>query len=175
MSNGNGKDLVVRFVDQVLNGHQRDVVDGLFHVGYKDFDPIRIPGYEPRPIQNKEYVHALCVFLATPEIDIHFTIEDLFGEEDRVAYRLFGEGLLPAEVQNENGSPPQSQHEAPVGGIIRNRRIGTFAVLTRDQRDQLSRSGKIVGSRLHVEYRSVGFFLIKDSLLFQRYGMILTR
>lgn len=89
-------------------------------------------------------VRAIIAFLAAPQVDIAFTLEDAFGGADRVAYRLFGQGT----IELPDSSPLLA---GPVGRV-----------------DQ----SPILGNRLHLEYRTTGIFRLVGGRLVERWGPV---
>ena len=79
--------LIIRFVDQVLNGPSPEAIDELFHPGFKDHDPLSGIG-----VGGVAELRVLVAFLALPTTDIRFTLETVFEVDQQGAYRLFGEG-----------------------------------------------------------------------------------
>jgi predicted SnoaL-like aldol condensation-catalyzing enzyme len=88
------KRLVCRYVDEILNGKQVDLLDEVFSPLYLDHDPV-FPGNTGR-----KAIHSFIQILSQDHFDVWFTLEDALAEGDRIAYRLFGEGtgLLPPTV-----------------------------------------------------------------------------
>jgi hypothetical protein len=80
--------LVQRYVNEVLNNQEVGLLDDLFSPAYCDHDPIL--GGRRGGIGE---LRVLVRFLALPKTDLHFTLEDLFGESSKCGYRLFGEGF----------------------------------------------------------------------------------
>jgi hypothetical protein len=164
-------DLVTAFVDSVLNKRDLDILDSLFDRRYRDIDPITIPGYPNRAVQDQQYVRALCEFLSSPSVDLHFTLEDTFGVPGRIAYQLFGEGLISlASPPLHTGAPKALSDGINAESITK--RVPAAAALSSAERVGLSRSGKLLNGMLHVEYRSVGIFRIGHGRLIERRGQI---
>ena len=167
-----GQRLVERFVDGILNSHETDVIDEIIDSKYQDFDPLDIPGYPPRAIQGIEYVRQLCAFLSLDIVDIAFTLEDSFGESDRVAYQMFGEGTVRIAVPTS-----EEFHDSP------NRVVSDDAASPANlghhgqtaQQSSPEAPNRLLGDKLHVQYHSVGIFRIRDDCLIQRHGPILLR
>jgi hypothetical protein len=154
MRSPRGVDLVRSFVDDCLNGHRRDAVETIFSPAYRDHHPLRVPvaGEEPAAgwAGTTRDVQVVIDFLAQDSVDIAFVLEDVFGTDDRVGYRLFGEGTLalaPSSGLLRPGGEPEAS--APISG-----------------------SGHLVGNRLHVEYLSIGIFKVAASRLAERWGPV---
>lgn len=156
MNQAQGVDLVRSFVDDGLNGHRLEVLDTIFSPAYRDHDPLRVPiaGREPTAgwAGTTRDVQVVIEFLAQASVDIAFHLADLFGSDDRVGYRLYGEGTMAL---------------APGSELLRSAyERGPRA------RASLTESGQLVGGRLHVEYRSVGIFRVTGGRLAERWGPI---
>ena len=167
--------LVEAFVDRVLNDHDEAAVAVLFHTTFKDYDPIDIPGYPGKRVQDVEYVKKLCTFLSSEFVDISFTLEEAFGRPDRIAYQLFGEGTIATNVAIESSVDKNESTAIDVRGSETGRRTPTFVKVLPDQRTRLMESGRVIGDRLHVEYHSVGIFQIKNGQFTQRRGQIIVK
>lgn len=102
-------DLMHRWVELYLNGHHLDVIPRLFTTDYHD--PIPVPAtkdpHTPTAPLAMNYLRAIATFLASETVDVAFTLEDAFAVEDRLAYRLFGEGTVGLARQSSGlGSEP---------------------------------------------------------------------
>lgn len=140
-----GCHLVEAFVDKGLNGGQPDMVDELFSTSFRDHDPLQLPSAPPSAgMSTIRDVRAIIEFLARPEVDIVFHLEDVFGTGDRVGYRLFGQGT----IELPEGSPLVG---GPLGRVDAN---------------------PVLGNRLHVEYRSTGVFRLAAGRLVERWGPV---
>lgn len=153
-----GIELVRSFVEDGLNGHRLDAVDAIFSSAYRDHDPLRVPvaGEEPTLgwAGTTRDLRVVIEFLAQESVDIAFHLEDVFGCEDRVGYRLYGEGTMALAI----GS--QLLRAAARGG---------------PEVRAWSGAGGLVGNRLHVEYQSVGIFRVAGPRLAERWGTINVR
>ena len=158
-------DLVTGFVERVLNGCDAGAIDDLCDARFRDFDPIAIPGYPNRKIQDREYIRALCGFLRSDDVDVYFTLEDMFGIPGKIAYQLFGEGLVtvdsPTEPPVESGRHSTSPSVVPT--------FNPFSVM---QASTLAKGGRLLKNKLHVQYRSIGIFRIGNRRLVERRGQI---
>ena len=159
-------DVLMGYVD--LLNHQRIVdIPRLFGSTFVDHDPLVIPGFiEPQlgvgaGLANLEM---MLQFLATPDVDFQFTLEDsiVSANQDRIAYRLFGQGIIRIPDAAEQSADPISQ-----SGTIRpaqneaNR--GTDGVVIP--------ADKLLGTMLSVEYCCTGFFRIEDRRISERWGV----
>jgi len=167
--------LVEAFVDRVLNLHDTAAVAVLFHPTFKDHDPIDIPGYARKRVQDVEYIKNLCAFLSSEYVDISFTLEEAFGQPDRIAYQLFGEGTIATDVAFESSAETNESVAIDITGSGTSRRTPTFIRVLPNQRTTLMETGRLIGDRLHVEYHSVGIFRIGNGQFTQRRGQIIVK
>ena len=154
---GSSVPLVQEYVESILNGHARDVVDKIFAYSYIDHHPLRIPGVIMPSARNHGHVsdiQLLVNLLDQPGVDFVFTLEDVFESADRVAYRIFGEGTVP--VANLD-------IESQTGDLNLDGSRLQFSELSLD-------TGMIGDDRLHVTYRSVGIFRVGTGQLVERWG-----
>jgi hypothetical protein len=166
-----GSALLGCFVGNVLNARSADAISDIFTPTFRDNHPLRIRGVwdPPGKTGSTANLRALVKLLASPVIDMAFVLEDVFEVEDRVAYRLFGEGTV-ALAQGGSRQGPDSIGE--VGGLWRSadaRKLG----LT-DTRLSIKTSGwpegKILGNRVTVMYSCVGIFRVVGNQLAERWG-----
>lgn len=80
------KAVYTRFVEEVINGGDSSVVADLFHEGYRDNNP------PPGAPQGLEAVRMVPALFRGAFPDVHFTIEQMVGEGDKVATRVVGTG-----------------------------------------------------------------------------------
>jgi steroid delta-isomerase-like uncharacterized protein len=86
MSIEEGKAVYRRFVEEVINQGQFEVVSELFSPDYVDHSS---PAGAPAGLEGVKAVQGL---FRTGFPDVHFTIEKLAGEGDKVATRVQGHG-----------------------------------------------------------------------------------
>jgi steroid delta-isomerase-like uncharacterized protein len=86
MSIEHNKTLVRRYVEEVLNQKNLAVVDELFAPSFVDHDSSMPEARGPEGIKRV----AAMVHASFP--DLHFTIEDMIAEEDKVVYRYTARG-----------------------------------------------------------------------------------
>ncbi len=155
-----GSDLVVTFVDDVLNRQDLGVIQEIFSPDFCDFDPLIVPGViEPaQPRRGSiEDIQKFVGVLAQPGVDIRFALEEIFeGGPDRIAYRLFGEGLLSVDqaVQHQELGP------------VRRLGVGGTDVWFRTREG----GGTVVADSIHVSYQCVGIFRAREGRLQMRWG-----
>lgn len=86
MSIEENKAIYRRFVEEIINEGQFDVVSALFSPDYVDHSS------PPGAPSGLEGVKAVFAMFRTGFPDVHFTIENLVGEGDKVATRVTGRG-----------------------------------------------------------------------------------
>ena len=94
------------FVDYGLNHATPDAVERLVAPDYRDHSL-----YYPMPANralrtpNRGDLLAFVNYLAGPDVHLQFTLEDVLGEGDKVAYRLLAEGT----IELRSGQPASSE------------------------------------------------------------------
>jgi steroid delta-isomerase-like uncharacterized protein len=91
MGEQENKQVYVRFVEEVINGGNTDLVPELFSEDY--FDHSRPPGAP----EGLEGVKAIPRMFRGAFPDVHFTIEEMVAEGDIVATRVIGRGTQQGE------------------------------------------------------------------------------
>ena len=91
------KAVYTRFVEEVINGGDVDVVDELFAPSYVDHNAP--PGAPP----GLDGVRMVPKMFRTAFPDLHFSIEQMIGEGDKVATRVIGTGTHEGDFL---GTPP---------------------------------------------------------------------
>jgi hypothetical protein len=138
------EDLVQRYVSDLLNGTRVELVDELFSPRYVGHDPVSLPG-GPRRLRGATEtivdVRNLISALASTDLDFAFTLEDVFHVGTKIAYRVFGEGLIAVQAGN-----------SPIPDPVR-------------------ASGKLLGDQLHLEYRCTGIFRLDQNRFAERWGV----
>lgn len=135
--------LVEELVEQALNAHDLDAVGRLMVKRYRDHSPLYLdPFLKPEPGGHFVEVEQIVKFLSRDEIDIRFTLEDIFTVNDRVAYRIFGEGIIGLDSLGVEFIGPPSALPA----------------------------GALLGTELHVSYQCVGIFRVEGGQLAERWG-----
>jgi hypothetical protein len=166
-----GSALLNCFVDDVLNACSADAISDIFTPTFRDNHPLRIRGVlePPGKTGSTANLRAEVKLLASPVLDMAFVLEDVFAVEDRVAYRLFGEGTVALA---EAGSRQGSHSIDHVGGLWHS--AGARKVGLTDTRLSIKTSGwpegKILGNRVAVMYSCVGIFRIVGNQLAERWG-----
>ena len=108
MSAEENKTLVREVIEEVWNRGDLEAVDRYFADDYVDHAPL--PGQAPGPEGYRAAVSAIRE--AFP--DLHLTLEDIFGEGDKVAFRYTMEGTHRGDFV---GIPPTGK-PVSVGGMI---------------------------------------------------------
>ena len=110
MSTEENKALARRAVEETMNQRNWAVFDEL-HV------PDYVCHYASRTIQGREPFKQYLSMVLTAFPDLHFTIEDMFGEGDRVVIRYTYRGTHKGDLM---GIPPTGKQVAVTGiGIMR--------------------------------------------------------
>lgn len=166
--------LISEYVDLVLNGNEVAAIPRLFDVSFRDGDPMIIPGITERDgrLSDLDCLERLVLFLSSPTVDIEFEIMDSFESCDgkRVACRVRGEGTIQANVVGK------STLEASLDlDQSKDSRTGSGGPRIPIERDILSRPGKLLGRRLHVEYYATSIFAIANRRFTHRWGLEMIR
>ena len=111
---------VERFIEEILNQGQADKMDALVTQDFVDHNPL--PGCPP----SAESVKRLVVGLHTAFPDLHFDVEDVIVEGDRVVGRWRMEATNTGSFM---GIPPTGNHVAVTGIDIVRVADGKFAEL----------------------------------------------
>jgi hypothetical protein len=166
-----GSALLNCFVEDVLNACSVDAISDIFTPTFRDNHPLRIRGVlePPGKTGSTANLRAVVSLLASPVLDMAFVLEDAFDVEDRVAYRLFGEGTVALAQADSRQGPDSIGH---VGGLWRSadaRKVGLA-----DTRLSIKTSGwpegKILGNRVAVMYSCVGIFRVVGNQFAERWG-----
>ena len=94
MSLEGNKTLVERYVEEVLNGRNLDLVDDLFAASFVDHDSSMPEARGPAGIKR------LAAMAHASFPDLHFTIEDMIAEADKVVYRYTVRGTHQKEFMS---------------------------------------------------------------------------
>lgn len=161
-----GTELLVRFVDEVLNAGSPSALSEIFAPTFRDNHPLRIPGVLEPPGKKGTIadLRAVVNLLASPVLDMGFVLEDVFEAEGRVAYRLFGEGtvaLAPIEPTNGSVAPDAAQAATRRFDLVDTR----LSIRTLGWPE-----GKILMNRAVVMYSCVGIFRVLGSQFAERWG-----
>src|SRR4051794_36327953 len=127
MSTQDNKAIVQQFLDEVFNKRNPTFIDSACTPNITDHNlPPRLSGIEGMKLVAGMYLAALP--------DLHFSFEDLIGEEDKVVVRITISGTQQGELM---GMPPSGKSFS-VGGIEIYRLSGGKLVEHWLQTDQLS-------------------------------------
>jgi SnoaL-like domain len=161
-----GADLLGRFVQDVLNAHRVDAIPELFSPNFRDNHPLFIPGLveSPGTTGTLADLRDVVSLLASPVLDMSFSLEDVITADDRVAYRLFGQGTVGLVPKAENtayaglwGPPSESRHIDVADSRLSIRSSGWS-------------EGKILGDQAVVMYSCVGIFKLSGTRFVERWG-----
>ncbi len=109
MSTEQNKVIVRRWIEEGWNGHNLAVVDELYAPDFVQHDPTS-PGDVTSAAAIKQYVGAFIAGMP----DLHFTIDELIAEGDKVVWRFVGTGTQTGMLM---GLPP-SGVRAAVDGLV---------------------------------------------------------
>lgn len=149
----------------LLNGRDPHNVETVLAPQYTDHDAVLIPGVryaELRRANGVQHMRLLIDFLSQPNVDLAFTVLDVFGTDDRSALRVFGEGTihLPERLTDINSSG--SSVETPPIGAGSRTQLGGIGLQT----------GKILGNSLHMAYSCTCIFGVRDGFILDRWGHV---
>jgi steroid delta-isomerase-like uncharacterized protein len=96
MSTETNKQLVQRYYDEVHTGRNYDLIDTLIAPDFKEHDPL--PGQQEGRTGIKQREKMLA-----DSLDVHFTVEDMIAEGDKVVVRWRNRGTHIGEFL---GVPP---------------------------------------------------------------------
>jgi steroid delta-isomerase-like uncharacterized protein len=96
MSTETNKQLVQRYYDEVHNDRNYDLIDALIAPNFKEHDPL--PGQQEGRTGIKQREKMLA-----DSLDVHFTVEDMIAEGDKVVVRWRNRGTHIGEFL---GVPP---------------------------------------------------------------------
>jgi steroid delta-isomerase-like uncharacterized protein len=96
MSTETNKQLVQRYYDEVHNDRNYDLIDALIAPNFKEHDPL--PGQQEGRAGIKQREKMLA-----DSLDVHFTVEDMIAEGDKVVVRWRNRGTHIGEFL---GIPP---------------------------------------------------------------------
>jgi steroid delta-isomerase-like uncharacterized protein len=100
MSTEENKTLARRFLEDVINGGQVGKIDEYMAENFVDHQAP--PGVPP----NREGVKGFVTAFRTAFPDLHYTLEDVIAEGDRVVQRATAHGTMKGEFQ---GMPPSGK------------------------------------------------------------------
>lgn len=155
-----GVDLMRCFVEGGLNGRNPDAACAVFSPRFIDHSPYVPPHGSPVPNhQSLTNIIQLVKYLTQPDVDMQFSLEDIFSDGKRVGYRLFGEGTVKVPGIGSRAKLADSS-QASVREIHR-LAPHTFVHLSRDAyfRDSV-----------HMEYTGIGILKIDHGRFSEHWG-----
>lgn len=159
---------VTQWVDRGLNQSDPHVYDDYFSAGFRDHDPLNLPGLV-RPTRSDwgtvEDLRSLAKFLASPLADFAFVVEDVLTSDDKAGYRIFGEGSIALV-----GDPCI---RTVAGSVLGNPfRVGASESpeKLRQETRGLLPQGAVVGDRLYFQFRRVGMLRFFQGLIVENWG-----
>ena len=87
MTTESNKALIRRWIEAGWNGHDTALVDTLYAPNVVQHDPS-----SPMPVTSSEALKQYVASFLTALPDIHFTIDDLLAEGDKVLWRFTAQG-----------------------------------------------------------------------------------
>ncbi len=118
------KAIAKRFFDEVCNARRLDVADELFSADHRATDP-SIPDIPPGPGGQKQ----VLTTYQTAFPDVHWYVEEMIAEGDKVVTRWTARGTHKAELKGNPSIPPTGK-QAEVSGIWIHRIAGGKIVET---------------------------------------------
>ena len=115
------KKVIGRFVEEVMNQGRLERINDLVTSDFVELDPF--PGQQP----GREGLKAVVALFRAAFPDIHWVIEEMIAEEDRVASRFTWSGTHRGEFM---GVPPTG-HSVVVKGMVIDRLAGGKMVESR--------------------------------------------
>jgi steroid delta-isomerase-like uncharacterized protein len=116
---GSGKDVVRRFINEVINRHDLDKIDELCAPDHGLYHPAL-----PEPVHGSDKLRIALTSFFESFPDLHFTIRDLVEDGDRVAMRFSIAGTNTGPI---GGSPPTKRTIASSGMVLYRVRDGRIA------------------------------------------------
>jgi steroid delta-isomerase-like uncharacterized protein len=107
---GSRKDVVRRFIDELINRHDLDLIDELCAPDHALYHPAL-----PEPVHGADRLRIALTSFFESFPDLHFTIRDLVEEGDRVAMRF---SIAGTNTGPFGGSPPTHGTIASSGIVI---------------------------------------------------------
>lgn len=160
--------LLEAWVMDGLNRGDQTAIRAAFAPGFRDYDPLVLPGLIVPSRRNWGTLDdnlAVVEALASPVVDFYFHIEDVVSSPTRIAYSLFGEGMLRVIGGNDDVTTVA----AKVMGDPYRPAPGT----ARDVNNEIRRllpTGALIGNNLHIQLRRVGMFRISEGMFVEHRG-----
>jgi steroid delta-isomerase-like uncharacterized protein len=110
MSTETNKSLVRRWVEQGWNAGNPALIDAIFAPTVVQHDPS-----SPLPVTNSEALKMYVSGLLTAFPDLHFTIDDLLAEGDKVLWRFTSQGTHTGPLMN---IPPTGKSATVTGMVL---------------------------------------------------------
>jgi len=112
------KEIVRRAWEEVVNEGKLDIVDELFHLNYIE----HIPGGIAKT-KGPERVKRAVTWMRKVFPDLHYTVEDLIAEGDRVVSRVIGIGTHKGEFMGVTATNRKVEMTAVVISRIKDGKI----------------------------------------------------
>ena len=89
------------FNDSILNTGKLKAIPELFTESFRDHNPLRRPLFlraSKGDCGDRNDIERFVSFLGRPNVEMHFSIEEMIASRDRIGYRLFGIGSILAPI-----------------------------------------------------------------------------
>jgi predicted SnoaL-like aldol condensation-catalyzing enzyme len=113
MANAENKVVVTNFVEEVINQGHLERADDLVAVDFVELDPL--PGQQ----QGREGLKQVISAFRAAFPDIHWVIEEMIGEGEKVFSRFIRRGDAPLERESVRASQWRNENQSPLLRIVR--------------------------------------------------------
>jgi steroid delta-isomerase-like uncharacterized protein len=110
MTTETNKTLVRRWIEEGWNGHNTALIDTLYLPNVIQHDPS-----SPVPVTSSEALKQYVGGFLTAFPDMHFTIDDLLAEGDKVFWRFTAQATQTGPLM---GIPPSGKRSATTGMVL---------------------------------------------------------
>ena len=110
MSIDTNKALVRRWVEEGWNAGNLAVIDAIYAPNVVQHDPS-----SPAPVTSSEALKGYVGSFLTTFPDLHFTIDDLLAEDDKVLWRFTSQATHTGPLMN---IPPTGKHATVTGMVL---------------------------------------------------------
>ncbi len=154
-------DLVATYVEEVLNHHSLDLIPQLFANSYVD----RSPMFGARG--GVDDLKWAVRFLAAPDTDVHFILEDVISTGRAVAYRLFGQGSFTLRDLGTYAVNGPARREAMEPWL---RKPEEPPPITQDPTYKAIAGTRSDRARVSLTLETVGWFRLRSGRFVERWG-----
>jgi steroid delta-isomerase-like uncharacterized protein len=110
MTTETNKTLVRRWIEEGWNAHNTALIDTLYVPNVIQHDPS-----SPVPVTSSEALKQYVGGFLTAFPDMHFTIDDLLAEGDKVLWRFTSQATQTGPLM---GIPPSGKHSTTTGMVL---------------------------------------------------------